>query len=373
MSLSRNRRVLGGALCAVAVTGITTLAAMHADAATSTQDNPVGSACHHVRWVYPGQSIQAAIDASHPGDTVRIAPGAYTEQLHINTNDVAVIGSGDRTVLTSPASPTTVAEPDTGLRAADGITVGSSGTTISNVQISDLKVTGFSGAGVTLDNSASSSVKHVVANDAYDGIEVVSSTHATIAHDAVTGAGHGGIDVVNSMDSRAVIEHNHVTDSRHGILVLSSTEGTMSQNDVTGNNVGVLILTLGPTGHSSHWQVTGNRLVENNRPAGSTPNDDISGAGIALTGVDHVTVSFNEIVGNRPAGPSTYSGGVLFVAFPSQGRGLPIPSTANTVTYNYITDNAPYDIAHDALSTGNTVADNLGDPTMGTIPAPTGQ
>src|SRR5687767_13185524 len=67
---------------------------------------PAGSAwagrskTHVVR---PGESIQAAIDAARPGDTILVKPGTYAEALAVTTDNLTLKGSRG-TVLTMPAS-----------------------------------------------------------------------------------------------------------------------------------------------------------------------------------------------------------------------------------------------------------------------------
>ena len=69
-----------------------------------------GGAKTHV--VRPGESIQAAIDAARPGDTILVKPGTYAEALKITTDGLTLKGSRG-TVLTMPddAEPCLVFDP----------------------------------------------------------------------------------------------------------------------------------------------------------------------------------------------------------------------------------------------------------------------
>src|SRR5436190_20404157 len=62
-----------------------------------------GPAQATVRHVHEGQSIQAAIDASSPGDTVFVHRGTYRESLQIDKDRITL--RGKRARLLQPAHP----------------------------------------------------------------------------------------------------------------------------------------------------------------------------------------------------------------------------------------------------------------------------
>src|SRR5918992_1766824 len=58
-----------------------------------------------VRVVQPGDSIQAAIDAASPGDTILVKPGEYAEALVITTDDLTLKGSRGTRLVPPPGEP----------------------------------------------------------------------------------------------------------------------------------------------------------------------------------------------------------------------------------------------------------------------------
>src|SRR5262249_17079322 len=82
-------------------------------------------------------SIQAAVNAAHPGDTLRVAPGTYAEQVVIN-KDLQLVGTGPTRAPTAVIiAPSTALTPDDfGLLALVRIRAG------ANVRITDSTVTG---------------------------------------------------------------------------------------------------------------------------------------------------------------------------------------------------------------------------------------
>jgi hypothetical protein len=57
------------------------------------------SAGHKTHVVHPGQSIQRAVDAAEPGDTVLLAPGIYHESVKVTTPGLTLRGAGRKTVI----------------------------------------------------------------------------------------------------------------------------------------------------------------------------------------------------------------------------------------------------------------------------------
>ena len=52
--------------------------------------------------VSPGQSIQAAVDRSRPGDRIQVMPGTYSESVTIDFDDIELVGlvqNGERPVF----------------------------------------------------------------------------------------------------------------------------------------------------------------------------------------------------------------------------------------------------------------------------------
>jgi hypothetical protein len=131
--------------------------------------------------VGPGHSIQAAINAARPGDTVFIRPGVYHQSVQIRKNGITLRGSGafhGGTVLVPPKHiPKTLCNTGFG---ATGVcilakrvnpTTGAVLVPVRNDTVTGLLVTGFPGNGVFGYGTVGLSVTRVVAvNPEFDTI-----------------------------------------------------------------------------------------------------------------------------------------------------------------------------------------------------------
>jgi hypothetical protein len=311
--------------------------------------------------VHPGQSIQAAIDASNPGGTIFVIRGTYAEHLVI-TKRVNIIGFG--ATLTPPAgdaapSPCSDPDPNTdGICIAGQFTVDDQGNPtitsyVQRVSITGLTVSGFGGSGIMqFAGQGSTFIANVATGNAGYGIAAFESTGTTELFNRAQGSGEAGLYIGDSHPANANLFANEVSDNGFGIFVRDAEHGSIFGNSSHDNCVGILFLADAP-GPDGAFDVAGNSIRHNSKvcpPTGEGPQ--ISGIGIAIAGAHDVHVSYNAIKDNTPGGDSFKNGGVVVFTRATTG-----PAN-NVVVHNLITGNQP-DINSDGTGSGNVLQPNL--------------
>ena len=117
---------LGARLGAALVVGAIWLGAIAAPAAAAgtvryVDDNPNSTSCHGTHR----HSIQGAINASGPGDTVLVCPGTYEEELVIDVKNLTVMATKYRKATLVPPAPTVTGDLGSGAMVvieANGVT-----------------------------------------------------------------------------------------------------------------------------------------------------------------------------------------------------------------------------------------------------------
>jgi parallel beta-helix repeat protein len=316
--------------------------------------------------VRPGESIQAAIDAAEPGDTIRVDAGVFRENLTITTNRLRLVGAGHvgpgprtflRPAATPAASPCTVEEEGetfvAGICAAgefDPVTF-EPGAPLVGTRIQGFLVEGF-GDGVLFFNANDSRVKSVHArnNDAY-GITGFIVHGIRFVHNAVHDNGEAGLYVGDSSDADAVVRGNSSSGNLEGIFLRDSSNGLVEDNRIHDNCAGIVVLETGAPDPSGNWDLLGNVAKRNNEACpGGDEQPPISGVGIALAGTDEVIVEENTVIDNRPSIEAPFAGGVVVFATSEFGGDEP---NGNRVRRNFIRRNEPADIVWDGTGTDN--------------------
>ncbi|MFB7915703.1 nitrous oxide reductase family maturation protein NosD [Streptomyces sp. NPDC056061] len=314
--------------------------------------------------VRPGQSIQKAVDAAAPGDTVLVQPGTYRETVLVTKPGLTLRGHGDRTVIRPPAGKTPKAgAADACTKAGSGICVlGRSGGTVDGVTIDSLTVSGFPKHGVWASWTDRLSVRRVTADhNGVWGIAQERSTRGSFAGNTARANGDAGIFVANTVDEEGgatdtrgtELRDNTLTDNRIGFTARRVRNLSVHDNTFTGNCSGVFVVGDEGRPQAGAMTIRANRINANNKYCAKTERlPAIQGSGIVLTGTVDTQVRANTISDNVGATPMS-GGVVLFKSF------VGAKNTGNTVSGNVTLGNKPADLADGDTGKGNTFTTNV--------------
>jgi len=308
---------------------------------------PAYGKTHHVR---EGESIQEALDAADPGETVMVHRGTYRESLQIETDGVRLRGNKAR--LLEPQSPADTLcnqfEPVTGICVVGegNLETGVISDYVTRVRIKGFTIEGFSGTGIFAVGSELLRVSHdqLLDNGGYGAFALISK-RPQFLHNLSSDNSAPGLYVGDSPEADAVIRHNRSVDnSGEGILLRSAVGGKVTQNSLVGNCAGLLAIADAP-GPAGNFQIDHNRVLENNKACAGEPEEEeppVSGLGIAVAGAFDTSVSHNKVLGNQPSGDSSVSGGIAV----GEGPAGTDPQN-DVVSHNKASDNAPIDLLWD--------------------------
>ena len=240
-------------------------------------------------------TIQAAVDAADPGDTVLVPAGTYRESVSVTEPDITIRG------------PRTAVLDGTGLGLLFGIRVRSlDGTRLDGFTLDGLTIRGFTRFGSQVsgvDNFRLTGTSYVD-NPLY-GLFPVRCTHGRVDHNEVTGSFDSGVYVGQCADVR--VDHNVAHRNTIGLEVELSSRVVVEDNVSTDNTVGAVVQILpGREGNvTDDVLVTDHVLSGNNLPntaTGLLVGQLPSGIGILNMAGDHVRILDNVVSGNRSGG-----------------------------------------------------------------------
>jgi len=192
--------------------------------------------------VFPGESIQEAINSAFPGDTVFVHVGIYKENLIIGKSLTLIGESKENTIV-------------------DG---GGKEQSVIEVTASQVVITGF-----TVQNTSRE------AGTSFAGIKI-SGAECNVTGNHVRKTKIG----ISVTSHESIISKNVATDNGHGIALYSSSGAVVESNNVSRNTVGISLA------FSSNNTILGNRAV----------NSSTGGHGIYISSNSfNNTVLMNEL------------------------------------------------------------------------------
>jgi nitrous oxidase accessory protein NosD len=308
-----------------------------------------GSATADSSVVGPGESIQKAVNAAHPGDML-VVRGLHREDVVIRKDGIKLRGL-DNAVIEPPAkvdSPCSRAFGPSGICVLGDVSLKTFKVDryVSDVSMSGFTIRGFKeGISAFGARNTTLATNHAIGNTG-NNIVSFAAPGTEILSSVLRGPSVAAIFVGGASPANAKIAANEVSGSDFGIFVDDARGGSVAGNKVHNNCAGVFFATVesGPVGD---FDVKGNTVKDNNR---ACPELDVSGIGIALFGTRNIEVTGNQISGNIRSGSTEASGGVVV----ADG------ARDSSVTGNRFGRNKP-DIFWNKSGSGNRFAGNLCD------------
>ena len=243
--------------------------------------------------VSPGDSIQAAVAAAKPGDTVFVRPGRYHETIYIDKDNIRLIGGiekGERATLDGQG------------KLNDAILYSGNNIVVENFMITQYKGNGIMGQGGNNFEIRG----NIIADTGVYGIFPQLGKNGIVEHNIVSGIEDAAIYI--GMSDNIHVAHNEVFDSVAGIEIENSRHAIVENNYVHNNTGGVLaFITPGlPIKTTFDVIIRNNFIVDNNHKNFGAPGSTVAGipagTGILIMAADQVIVEDNIISNNKTAG-----------------------------------------------------------------------
>jgi parallel beta-helix repeat protein len=266
--------------------------------------------------VKPGQSIQAAVDAAAPGETINVMPGDYTEQG--TASDFGLVAVR----ITKPLNLIAKSAPPPGKKVRilpgpgqmHGILVepaNEGDPDIDGLEINGFTVQGFSNMGIWLRHVNNFDIEN---NESIDNLEngifPTLSANGLVKKNLAYGSQDSALWVEASENVRVL--SNELHDSPTGLEITISKEITAEKNNIHDNTIGVGLYPPSTAGlpqdewpsffDDGHWHVLNNDVHDNNTENSASEGSETSqlplGVGVLVMGVHDIDLQMNQVEHN---------------------------------------------------------------------------
>lgn len=266
--------------------------------------------------VAPGQSVAAAVRRAQPGDTVRVLPGQYRENVVIDkrltlegTRGATLSGGGKGDVVRVRAPGVTVRNlvvRDSGIdmdaqNAAIYIEPGSDGARVEGCTVlaSLFGIWLEDSANSTLENNVISGREDLLSTNRGNGIQVYNTTDSRVIGNTISHARDG---IYVDWSRRALFRRNVMHHVRYGTHYMNTNDSTWEDNETYQNRGGLALMEVrnllvrrnkawGNEDHGIMLRTIQDSVIEDNVVAGN-------GRGFFIYDAEYNVVRRNLVVGN---------------------------------------------------------------------------
>lgn len=190
---------------------------------------------------YP--TIQSAVDAASPGDTIQVAAGIYYENVVVTCRQITIVGENPMTTIVDAEGKDTVFNIREDDVEVSNFTIRNGGRNYNGIII----VYPYGGAvirynrimhnrlGIILSESDGNTIEgNVLLNNSLYGITARDYSDNIIIKDNVISESAYGIELSDASLSQVV--ENNVSDTSYGVYVAYSNDNNVSANTLTNNS-----------------------------------------------------------------------------------------------------------------------------------------